>query len=328
MLCLAGTASADVEGKLNLYEQEARQLSQTLPALNNDNQDTNRRLSDAQVVFYLGDYDAAALMLFEMAGRPGPDQEAAQYYLAESLFHKGDKGAARSYFTQVTARANTGARYYALALVRLVEIAIAQQDATDVDATLAALDRVTPRPPQAPYVRGKWLFSQGKYDDAIAQLNEVPRDSAFDAQAQYYVATTLVAKQDTARAIEVYAALASRKPKTANDRRVVELAQLALGRLYYERDQPSKAIDSYLLIDRNSDLFPDALYEVAWVYVKGKQFDKALRALELLALSSPNSNRTATVRILEGNLRIRKAQMNRQAQITNTVEANQTDPQV
>ena len=52
-LCCAGTASADVEGKLKLYEQEARQISQTLPALNNDNQDTNRRLSDAQVTFSL-----------------------------------------------------------------------------------------------------------------------------------------------------------------------------------------------------------------------------------------------------------------------------------
>jgi len=327
-LCLAGTASADVDGKLNLYEQEARQISQTLPTLNADNAQPGRRLADAQVTFALGDYDAAALMLFEMSGRPGPEQEAALYYLGESLFHKGDKGAARSYFSQVTAKNNTSARYYGLSLVRLVEIAIAQQDATDVDATLAALDRITPRMAQAPYVRGKWLFSQGKYDDAIAQLNEVPKDSAFDAQAQYYVATSLVAKQDTARAIEVYTALSSRKPKTANDRRVVELAQLALGRLYYERDQPSKAIDSYLLIDRSSDLFTDALYEVAWVYVKGKQFDIALRALELLALSTPNSNRTATTRVLEGNLRIRKAQMNRQAQITNTVEANQTDPAV
>ncbi len=327
-LCCAGTASADVDGKLNLYEQEARQIAQTLPALNNDNQDTNRRLSDAQVTFALGDYDTAALMLFEMAGRPGPEQEAALYYLAESLFHKGDKGAARSYFTQVANKGNTGARYYGLSLVRLVEIATIQQDPTDVDAHLSALDRITPRLPQAPYVRGKWLFSQSKYDDAIAQLNEVPKDSAFAAQAEYYIATSLVAKQDTARAIEAYNTLANRKPKTPNDRRVLELSQLALGRLYYERDQPSKAIDSYLLIDRNSDLFADALYEVAWVYVKGKQFDKALRALELLALSNPNSNRTATVRILEGNLRIRKAQMNRQAQITNTIDANVTDPQI
>jgi tetratricopeptide (TPR) repeat protein len=89
---------------------------------------------------------------------------------------------------------------------------------------------------------------------------------------------------------------------------VVELGQLALGRLYYERDQPTKAIDAYLLIDRKSDLFDEALYEVAWVYVKAKSFDKALRALELLALADPTSQKLPTVKILEGNLRIRKAQ--------------------
>jgi len=326
-LCFAGTASADVEGKLNLYEQEARQISQTLPTLDGNTAQPGRRLVDAQVTFSLGDYDAAALMLFELAGQAGSEQEAALYYLGESLFHKGDKGAARTYFSQVTAKNNTASRYYQLALVRLVEIAIVQQDPTDVDANLAALDR-GPRLPQTPYVRGKWLYSQGKHDDAIAQFGEVPKDSAFELQAQYYIATSYVAKADLPRAMEAYTQLSVRKPKTANDRRVVELSQLALGRLYYERDQPSKAIDSYLLIDRNSDLFTDALYEVAWVYVKGKQFDKALRALELLALSNPSSNRTATVRVLEGNLRIRKAQMNRLAQITNTVEANQTDPAV
>jgi hypothetical protein len=100
---------------------------------------------------------------------------------------------------------------------------------------------------------------------------------------------------------------------------VIELGQLALGRIYYEREEPSKSIDSYLLVDRHSDLFPDALYEVAWVYVKTKQYDKALRALELLELSDPNTTKTPTVRILEGNLRIRKAQLIRQAQIDGVV---------
>src|SRR5262249_60870593 len=86
-------------------------------------------------------------------------------------------------------------------------------------------------------------------------------------------------------------------------------------------------IDSYLLVDRRSDLFPDALYEVAWVYVKSKQYDKALRALELLEQSEPNTMKTPTVRILEGNLRIRKAQLIRQAQIAGTINPNETsDP--
>src|SRR4029077_18079344 len=115
------------------------------------------------------------------------------------------------------------------------------------------------------------------------------------------------------------------RPRTANDRRMIELSQLALGRLYYERDQASKSIASYLLCDRHSHRFPDALYEVAWVYVKSKQYDKALRALELLAQSDPQSTKTPTVRILEGNLRIRKAQMIRGAQILGTIDAKEQD---
>ena len=53
--------------------------------------------------------------------------------------------------------------------------------------------------------------------------------------------------------------------------------------------------------------------------MKSKQYDKALRALELLDALDPTSTKTPTVRILEGNLRIRKAQMIRQAQINGTI---------
>src|SRR5665647_3858949 len=101
-LCLPIAARADVEGKLNLYEQEAKQISETLPRPDAPSAQTqSRRLVDARTAFALGDYDAAALTLFDLASRPGPDQETALFYLGESLYQKGDKGAARSYFGQV-----------------------------------------------------------------------------------------------------------------------------------------------------------------------------------------------------------------------------------
>ncbi|HEY4058699.1 MAG TPA: tetratricopeptide repeat protein, partial [Kofleriaceae bacterium] len=325
----AGSASADVEGKLNQYEQEARQISQTLPTLDDSTKaPPNRRLVDAQVAFSLGNYDDAAVVLFELAGRVGPEQEPAAYYLAETLYAKGDKGAARSYYQGIVEKNAPGSKYYQPSLLRLIEIAIAQNDPTDVDATIAAIDRASPPIANAAYVKAKWAFSQARYDDAIQQFAQVPKGSTFEAQAAYYTATAYVAKGDLPKAQELFTTVSQRVPTSANDRRVMELADLALGRLYYERDQLGKAIDSYLLIDRSSDLFPDALYEVGWVYVKNKQYDKALRALELLALSNPNSNRTATVRILEGNLHIRKAQMNRVAQVENTLDANAVDPSV
>ncbi len=319
----SGTARADVDDQLTAFEAEARRLATDLPTLVRPASASPRRLVDAQVVFSLGDYDTSSLMLFELAKAPGADQETATFYLGESLFHKGDKGAARAYFVQVAN--NAASKYYQRSLQRLVEIAIAQRDTTDVEKYLAALDRGS----GGTYTRGKWAYAQGKLDEALTYFRDVPKASEHELQAQYYVGTTLVAKRDIAGATELFTALVDRKPRSTGDRRVIELSYLALGRLHYERDQMGKSIDAYLRVDRHSDVFADALYEVAWVYVKGKQYDKALRALELLAQSDPGSNKTATLRILEGNLRVRKAQMIRAAQVQGTFSVDsKEDPAI
>jgi hypothetical protein len=321
-------ALGDVDARLANYELEATQLGADLPRPDQrSGQAGRRKLVDAEVAYALGDYDTAAVMLFDLAGRPGADQEAATFYLAEALFQKSDRSAARGYYEQVVGSGNVSSKYYQPALVRLIEIAIASRDDASITAQVAALDRISPglRLASVPYVRGKLAYAQGKYDEAIAYFQDVARGSDYEMQASYYAATSYVAKQDLQRATGIFTELAARKPRTANDRRIVELSQLALGRLYYERDQPSKSIDSYLMVDRHSDLFSDALYEVGWVYVKSKQYDKALRALELLSLADPQSTKGPTVRILEGNLRIRKAQMIRTAQVGGTLDGKAPD---
>ncbi len=329
---IAFADSDSVSQKLTGFENEAHALGTDLPDPNKITSAAGeRRLLDAEVAFALGDHDKAALILLDIVGKQQTaDQETATYYLAEALYQKGDVGASRGYFEQVANSGNTAGKYYQPALQRLVEISIKNKD-LDATAYVTALAGLSPanRGAGAPYVLGKYSFSQDKYDDAIAQFAQVPRGSDYELQALYYTGTTYVAKKDTAKAIEVFTDLIARKPHSVIDRRVIELGQLALGRLYYEREELAKAIDSYLLIDRHSDLFPDALYEVGWVYVKNKQYDKALHALELLEASDPTSQKTPTVRILEGNLRIRKAQMIRQAQIAGTVSPDEpSDPAV
>jgi tetratricopeptide (TPR) repeat protein len=313
----------DIGKKLGTWDSEAQTLDRglarpaapTAPASR-----LQRRLIDAQVAFSVGRYEEAALMLYDVVqagrGTSGRDYDTALYYLAESLFQKGDKVAARTYYTQLVAEVGVNSRFYQQSLERLIELSLVLRDPTGVEDWLAALDRVPAdkRRASVPYVRGKYAFSLDQYDEALRWFAEVPKTSEYSFQAQYFTAVVHVAQKDLGKATQVFTDLLQRQPKTNDDRRVIELAQLALGRLYYEREQPSKAIDSYLLIDRKSDLFDEALYEVAWVYVKGKEFDKALRALELLALTDPTSSKLPTVRILEGNLRIRKAQ---------TVKANQ-----
>lgn len=314
-----GTAAADVVGdaakQITSYEAEARELASGIqkPSRDPRKDDTlARRLIDAQVAFGVGNYDNAALLLYDYVAQDtrGRDYDTAVYYLAESLFQKNDRVASRTYFASLVQDLGARSKYYQQSLERLIELSLILGENDGVDAWLAELDRVPAdkRSASVPYVRGKYAFSLGKYDDAVTWLAQVPADSEYGFQAQYYLGATYVAKKDLGKATQAMAALLEREGKNDDELRVKELAQLALGRLYYERDQPTKAIDSYLLIDRKSDLFPDALYEVAWVYVKSQQFDKALRALELLALADPTSQKLPTVRILEGNLRIRKAQ--------------------
>ncbi len=319
LLVGAGTASAeDVGGKLATYETEARALGADLPRPNQMSTATGqRRLVDAQIAYSNGDYDTASLALFDLAASStGSDKETATYYLAEALYGKGDRGSARTYFQQVPA----SSKYYQASSQRIVEIAIAEHDSAGAQAALSSLDTS----PRSQYIRGKFAFSEGNYDDAIGTFNGVQKGSDQELQALYYMGTTLVAKQDLAKATEVFTDLVNRVPRSNVDRRVIELGQLALGRIHYEREQASKSIDAYLLVDRKSDLFPTALYEVSWVYVKSKQYDKALVALELLNRLDPQSTNTPTVRILEGNLRIRKAQMLRLAEVTGTRNTGET----
>src|SRR5262249_49487543 len=96
--------------------------------------------------------------------------------------------------------------------------------------------------------------------------------------------------------------------KTPEEEKVVELAKLAFGRVLYERDQAQEAVDAYQAISRRSPFFGDALQEIAWVYVKAKQYDRAPRALEPLQLAAPKASDLPEIRILEGNLRIRRGQ--------------------
>ena len=311
-----GDAVDKIGKKIIQYDAEAKRLASGVQRPKNLGQAqtkdlATRRLIDAQVNFGVGNYDDAAVALYDFVEKnPNhPSHDEGLYYLGESLYQKGDYVASRTYFTQLV-RENQSSKFYQQGLERLIELTLKLADSEGVDQWLAALDAIPEgaRRASVPYVRGKYHFFKEEWDEALAWLARVPGQSEYTFQARYMLGASHIAKGDLGRAARELQSLVRVKTKNNNDKRVVELAQMALGRIHYERDQPSKAIDRYLMVSRKSDLFDEALYEVAWVYVKNKAFDKALRALELLALTNQQSARLPDVKILEGNLRIRKAQ--------------------
>lgn len=307
----------DVGRKLSKHQKEIGRIDSAIrppSSVGSQSSDeaVSRKLINAQVQFGMGNFDDASVLLYDIveAHPTHRSYDEAIYYLAESLFQKQDDLAARAYFIKLIAERGSASKYFQQGLERLIELSLRLQDDSGIQDWLAALDSLPKagRRASIPYVRGKYAHFQGDYDTAIKHFSDVPTNSKYSFQAQYFIGAALIAKGNLGAAARTFGAITKRRAKTEDDRRVRELAHMAAGRLHYERDQPSKAIDSYLNVSRKSDLFDDVLYEVAWVYVKNKAFSRALRALELLELTDPNSSRMPEVRILEGNLRIRKAQ--------------------
>jgi TolA-binding protein len=308
----------------------------------------SRQLIDAQIALGTGDHDAAAVLLYDfIEDHPqSRSYDAALFYLAEALFQRDDHLTSRERFTELMQRIGPSSRFYQQALERLVELSLALRDDTDVERWLAALDRVPPAQlrPSVHYVRGKYTYSRDRFQDAIQHFGQVPVDTDYFFQARYFMGVCYVALGSLENAHAVFRDLVTREPPSKtrdtpgasgaggaggaggtaaaglgtgaadadevhrNALRVIELSHLALARIYYDNDYLPQAVDAYLEVDRKSDLFEEAAYEIAWVFVKLKQFDKALLAIELLGRIAPATSLVPSVEILEGNLRIRKAQ--------------------
>ena len=96
----------DIGKKLINYDGEVTSLKQGVrrPKINEGTSNlASRRLIDAQVAFGMGNYDDAAVMLYDFVAKypSNPSYDEGLYYLAEALFLKGDSMAARTYFMKL-----------------------------------------------------------------------------------------------------------------------------------------------------------------------------------------------------------------------------------
>ena len=87
-------------------------------------------------------------------------------------------------------------------------------DNEGVDEWLASLDRVPSgqRRASVPYVRGKYAYSVGLFDEALTWFQQVPSSSEYGFQSQYYLGVTHVAKKDIGKATQAMNALLEREP--------------------------------------------------------------------------------------------------------------------
>jgi tetratricopeptide (TPR) repeat protein len=313
---LAGVARADDIDTLGsrVIELDARiaDLDAKLkPPLPPGPEIADRRLIDAQVLYELKNYEAASIILFDVVEKypSSPAYPEALYYLADSLFLKRDYLSSRRFFEKIVEQGPVNQRYQE-ALQRLIDLALHTGDYSPVDGYIEKLNAMpaAKQLPSVPYVEGKYFFFRQQYDKALATLKQIGPDHVYYFHSLYFVGAANVGMgpEHLPEALMAFGTILKTEPKTDSQKRITELAHMAMARIYYDRGQFTNALDEYAKISTKSDLFNDALYEMAWVSIKGKEYEKAARALDLLLLNAPDTPLIPEVKLLIGQLHIRE----------------------
>lgn len=283
-----------------------------------------RRLREGEIHFLLKDYLRSAIVLLDVVEDPQYANHAkmdeCRFLLAEALRSSRNFSGAEQYYEAILPRVS-GERLKDVVL-GLLQIAGATNRYDDVDRHVARLRETgTLSRPDVDYIYGKMLFKGGidqpeKMNRAYDVFSKIPEGNSASARAGYYAGVALVQLGRYEQAVTQFTQTLGRLGKRADDQSLRELIYLSLGRLQQELGDVAKSADAYQEIAQNSPYFSDMLFEVAWAHVTDARlakepeprkaaFVRALRALELLMATAPDSRLYPQARILQGNLQIR-----------------------
>ncbi|MGH7284303.1 MAG: tetratricopeptide repeat protein [Polyangiaceae bacterium] len=132
-------------------------------------------------------------------------------------------------------------------------------------------------------------------------------------------------RMDYKPAIEAFRQVTLLPPDTADHKHVIDLAWMAIGRLFYEMEQYQQASEAYSKVNRDSPEFDTMLYELAWVYVRLGDVQRAERALEVLSIADPDNTYAGDGTLLRADLLLRAGAFDK-ALVLYTQTRDQFDP--
>lgn len=272
-----------------------------------------QRFSDGEIQYLLADYGTAAVLFYDLVAnkdfQQSPRYPDALFYLADALYQQKNYLGARLYLRQLL-QLRRGR--YKEALARYLEIAGRLNEFAGIDEYITQARGLSggELPPELTYVYAKWLFRRGdlpleeRVRRSRGAFESLARDPSgpFHLQSAYFIGVGYVRLRAWDEAVKQFLSVTARQPRDDKERAVKELAELSLGRVYFEVGKYDEAVDRYARVPQQSDAFPDALYEIAWCYVRKDELEKAKNATEVLLLVAEDSVLAPEARILQGTL--------------------------
>ena len=311
-----GSRIAAIERELNSLEEdfsgaEGRYLSPL--TMNRDyTESPAKKIEKADFYFQRKDYISSGGIYYSLfSTRKERDfiWEEALFKLAESLFLNNNYiSAARYYEMLLTDKPYS--RYQIDALKRLIASAYhlgEYSKAKTYYSEFMSIGYDITRDQELIYFLAKSLFFDKQYEESRDIFKTVRKESPYYPQSLYFLGVIDIQLGALDSALPFFKAVVELPNGNAylKYESVRNLSVVALGRLLFEKGDFTGATEQYLTLDRTSDLFAEAYFELCWAYIKREQFEKALDALRLIKYIAPGSIVVPQAELLEGNLLIR-----------------------
>jgi tetratricopeptide (TPR) repeat protein len=311
-----------------------------------------QRVAAGDMLLRTGDFDAAidqlskVLELRRQGQMPETAYADASFLIGEAYFQSLQYLSARRHYREVLDSAAKPAfsAYAGRSLSRLVDIALRTGDLQSLDYVFARLDSlpVSDTTGSLAYARAKALFARRDYNAAKSAVSAVPANSEYTLQTQYLLGVIMLREATPpapppgtdpsaalppsqrpryGAAIEQFRKVTRIPAPTASLRHGIDLAWMAIGRLYYESEAYPEAAEAYSHVDRRSPEFSTMLHELAWVYVRLGDYQRAQRALEVLTITDPNRLDIADGSLLRADLLLRSGEFKNALDLYQSVRA-------
>jgi tetratricopeptide (TPR) repeat protein len=302
-----------------------------------------KRIVAGELLMRTGDYDRAVHVLSQVLElhRRGQIPEAsyadALFLIGETYFKDEQPLAAARHYKELVDKGMQAPydTYVGRSLARLVDVSIRTQHADVLEYVFSKLRQLpgSDTTGSLQYARGKAYIAGVDLPSARGALESVGRASEWSHQAGYLLgvvamkealAKTPVPGDPTkgarfAAAIEQFHKVTRLPADTSAHRRVIDLSWMAIGRLFYETEDYLDAAEAYSHVDRSSAEFSDMLYELAWVYVRLGDNQRAQRALEVLMVTAPENLHLADGSLLRADLMLRSGMFDRALELYESV---------
>lgn len=270
----------------------------------------DRRFIEATLAYERGNLATASVQLTDLVHDPEFQRKSeygdALFMLGDCLFRMRNYMGAKRYLDQVVKAPSS--KHFQSALQELADIAVRLHRLEDVEAYAKRLEDIPPgqRKSELMYQFGRSFFSARAFGRARTFLDQISPGEKRWPGARFYLGAVLVAEGKIDDAIKAFRDVVDSAKSADENRRpaqvVIDHANLALGRLYLQVKKYDDAVFHYQLVDRNSSVYEEALFEMAATHVAAQKPQKALEALDVLLLTVSDDNVAVQAAVLRGRI--------------------------